>query len=194
MPVIQLQYPQSALDTERKAQLAGRLTEVLLTMEGGARTAGGVGFASVLFTEVPQGDWWTGGRPDDTFVHAPGKFLAHVSIPEGYMSQAHKTEVHVAVHAAIVDCAGGSREPQHGASVLVIIDEVVEGNWGVGGKTISLATIAEAVGLPKQGERFQWVRAYFAAKARQFKTAGYPAGTGGLFPTEGQATTDRRFS
>ena len=62
----------------------------------------------------------------------------------------------------------------------VIIDEVTEGNWGAHGKTISLASIADTVGLPKNGERFQWVQAYFAAKARQFKAAGYPAGVGGL--------------
>ncbi|MGO9688658.1 MAG: 4-oxalocrotonate tautomerase, partial [Syntrophobacteraceae bacterium] len=65
-------------------------------------------------------------------------------------------------------------------SVQVIIDEVTEGNWGSHGKTISLVGIAGTVGLPKGGERFQWVQAYFDAKARQFAAAGYPADVGGL--------------
>ncbi|HQR53359.1 MAG TPA: tautomerase family protein [Burkholderiales bacterium] len=180
VPVLQIYHPQGSLAGERKAALAQRLTEVLLTMEGNARTAGGLGFASVLFTEVAASDWWVGGRTDATHVAPPGKFLVRVTIPEGYMNQAHKTEVHVAVTAAIVAVTGNPADPAHGGSVQVIIDEVTEGNWGAHGKTISLASIADTVGLAKGGERFQWVRAYFAAKARQFAAAGYPADTGGL--------------
>lgn len=180
MPVIQVHYPQGSLDRDTKARLSATLTEAMLTMEGGARTEGGVAFASVLFSEIPDGDWWTGGRTDDRHVHPPGRFLARVSIPEGYMSQLHKTEVHAAVHEAILACIDGPPNPQRGASVQVIIDEITEGNWGAGGRTISLSSIADTVGQPRGGERFQWVRAYFAAKARQFAAAGYPPDTGGL--------------
>jgi phenylpyruvate tautomerase PptA (4-oxalocrotonate tautomerase family) len=182
MPVLQIYYPQGALQGERKPALAQRLTDVLLAMEGGAKTQGGRAFATVLFTEVPTSDWWVGGHTDATFVAPPGKFLVRVSVPEGYMSQTHKTEVHVAVNAAIVAIAGKPVDSGHGANVLVIIDEVPEGNWGAGGQTISLAMIADTVGLPKTGERFRWVRAYFDAKARGRAAANYPADTGGLLP------------
>jgi hypothetical protein len=57
---------------------------------------------------------------------------------------------------------------------------VPEGNWGARGQTISLAMIADTVGLPKSGERFKWVRAYFDAKARARAAANYPPDTGGL--------------
>jgi phenylpyruvate tautomerase PptA (4-oxalocrotonate tautomerase family) len=177
---MQVYYPQGALPGNRKAALAQKLTDVLLLMEGNARTAGGLGFASVLFTEVGEADWWVGGRTDNTYVAPPGKFLVRVSIPEGYMNQAHKTEVHAAVNAAIVATIGNPSDPGQGGSVQVIIEEVTEGNWGAHGKTISLASIADTVGLPKSGERFQWVRAYFEAKARQFQAAGYPGDVGGL--------------
>jgi phenylpyruvate tautomerase PptA (4-oxalocrotonate tautomerase family) len=177
---MQIYYPQGSLTDERKAALAQQLTDVLLMMEGNAKTAGGLGFASVLFTELAQSDWWIGGRTDDTYVSPPGKFLVRVTIPEGYMNQAHKTEVHVAVTASIVAVAGDRNDPRQGGSVQVIIEEVTEGNWGAHGKTISLASIADTVGLPKDGERFQWVQAYFDAKARQFAAAGYPEDVGGL--------------
>ena len=182
MPVLQVYHPQGSLISDAKAALAGKLTDVLLAMEGGARTPGGVAFASVLFTEVPTGDWWVGGRTDLTHVAAPGKFLVRVSIPEGYMNQAHKSEVHAAVNGAILSVVGDPNDRQQGGSVLVIIDEVTEGHWGARGTTISLASIAESVGLPKSGERFKWVKAYFAAKARQFAAAGYPKDAGGLLP------------
>lgn len=182
MPVLQVYHPEGALDADRKAELARKLTNDLLAMEGGARTPGGLAFATVLFTEVKSGDWWVGGRTDATYVSPPGKFLVRVSIPEGYMSQAHKSEVHAMVNAAFVGTLGDPGNPEHGASILVTIEEVTEGNWGCKGKTISLASIADSVGLAKGSERFKWVKAYFAAKARQFAAAKYPAGTGGLLP------------
>jgi phenylpyruvate tautomerase PptA (4-oxalocrotonate tautomerase family) len=180
MPIMQVHYPEGSLDEARKAALAQRLTDVLIAMEGGADTAGGRAFAWVLFTPVGQGDWWIGGTADDTAVAPPGKFLVHVTVPEGYMNAVHKSEVHAAVNAAIVGVTGRSDAPNLGASILVIIDEVPEGNWGARGRTISLAAIADTVGLPKDGERFAWVQAYFAAKRRQFANAGYPADAGGL--------------
>jgi len=178
MPIMQVQYPEAALDGDRKAALAQRLTDVLIAMEGGADTTGGRAFAWVMFTPVKQDDWWIGGRTDDRFVASPGKFLVHVTVPEGYMNAAHKSDVHSAVNSAIVDIMGG--DANSGASALVVIDEVTEGNWGTGGRTISLASIADKVGLPQDGERFGWVRAYFDAKKRQFAAAGYPADVGGL--------------
>jgi hypothetical protein len=44
--------------------------------------------------------------------------------------------------------------------------DVAEGNWAVAGRTISLANIADSVGLLKTGSRFAWSKAYFAAKER----------------------------
>jgi phenylpyruvate tautomerase PptA (4-oxalocrotonate tautomerase family) len=184
MPILQVYYPQEALSADRKAALAGQLTEVLLNMEGGARTQGGLAFATVFFTAIPSGDWWVGGRTDAGYVSKPGKFLVRVSVPEGYMSQTHKSEVHAMVNAAFLRVlsepdAGDTRQ---GSSILVTIEEVTEGNWGCGGRTLSLASISDAVGLAKSGARFRWVQAYFAAKARQFAAAAYPADTGGLLP------------
>jgi phenylpyruvate tautomerase PptA (4-oxalocrotonate tautomerase family) len=187
MPVLQVYYPQGSLQGGRKAALAQRLTDVLLMMEGGAKTPGGMAFAAVLFTEVPATDWWVGGRTDATYVAPPGKFLIRVDIPEGYMNRSHKSDVHAAVNKAIVDLTGDPSDPKQGASVLVIVNDVTEGNWGARGRTISLAAIADSVGLAKTGERFKWVRNYFAAKARQFGAPGYPPDTGGLLPSESEA-------
>jgi phenylpyruvate tautomerase PptA (4-oxalocrotonate tautomerase family) len=183
MPVMHIHYPSGALDASQKSTLAGRLTDALLDMEGGARTDGGRAFATVLFTPVASGDWWVGGRDDESYVSPPGRFLVRVSIPEGYMDQRHKSSVHRAVNAAICDAYGGTGDPKLGANILVTIEEVTEGNWGAAGRTISLASIAETVGLSKTSDRFRWVLEYFAAKTRAFRAAGYPAGTGGLLPT-----------
>lgn len=180
MPIIRLYYPKGTLSREQKGTLAQRLTEVLITMEGGAGTRGGRAFASVLMTEMDPENWWVGGRQDGMFVARAGKFLVDVSIPEGYMNGEQKTAVHAAVNSAIVDVTGHSNDPDAGANILVVIHEVPEGNWGADGKTISLSDIAPTVGLSKSSERFQWVKKYFAAKARMLSAAGYPPDMGGV--------------
>ena len=180
MPIMQVYHIDSALDASRKAQLARRLTDVLIAMEGGADTQGGRAFAWVLFTPVKAEDWWIGGRQDDELVDPPGRFLVHVTIPEGYMNAQHKSAVHAAVNAAILASMGLEGERGGGQGILVVIDEVPEGNWGAAGRTISLTSIAAAVGLPVDGERFAWIRSYFAAKRRHLAAAGYPADLGGV--------------
>ena len=190
MPIIHLHHPADVLDAARKEALAQRLTDVLLHMEGDAATSGGRGFATVIFQPVATADWWVGGTTDDTHVTPPGRYLAHVTIPEGYMNQAHKTEVHADVTRAVTDVvAPGSSSPT--TSIQVIIDEVPEGNWGAGGHTISLDHIADVVGLPKDGPRWNWVEHYFAAKSRERTAAGYPNDMGGLLEQQASAAAAR---
>jgi len=180
MPIMNVRYRAGSLDRTAKETMAQRLTEVLIGMEGGANTRAGRAFAWVILTEIPASDLWIGGHADNTFVSSTGAFLVNVIVPEGYMNAAHKSEVHAAVTSVITQVMSGSSQAGVAASVLVVIDEVTEGNWGAGGRTVSLDSIADSVGLPKSGERFRWVRAYFEAKARQFASAGYPVDVGGL--------------
>jgi phenylpyruvate tautomerase PptA (4-oxalocrotonate tautomerase family) len=179
MPIMDVRYAAGILDKEAKAVLAQKLTDVLIQMEGGANTPGGRGFAWVFFTAFAEDDWWIGGSAGDEYVSPPGKFLVHIAIPEGYMNVAHKNEVHAWVAAAIAEVAGSGA----GGSILTVIDEVTEGNWGNAGHPISLESIAESVGQSKQGERLRWSRSYFEAKARAMAAAGFPKDAGGLFPS-----------
>jgi len=181
MPILQVHYLEGALRPNQKTELARRLNELLLEMEGGARTEGGRAFAWVMFHEVRTDDWYIGGEADNTLVAPPGRFLVHVTIPEGYMDAHHKSSVHAAVNSSIVAVMGHADDADAGGSILVVIDEVTEGNWGARGKTISLQSIADAVGLPREGERFAWVQRYFDAKARLYEFAHFPPDTGGLF-------------
>lgn len=180
MPIMNVCYSAGDLSETSKADLARKLTDVMIRMEGGANTSGGRAFAWVLFNELSQGDWWAGGEAGNGYVSPPGRFLIHVNIPEGYMNAEHKSEVHAWVTEAVLAATGVSGHDA-GRSVQVIIDEVPEGNWAAAGHTISLAGIADSVGLSKTGSRFAWSKTYFAAKARARAAAGYPADTGGLW-------------
>jgi phenylpyruvate tautomerase PptA (4-oxalocrotonate tautomerase family) len=180
MPIMNVRYGAGDLNDASKASLAKSLTEVMIRMEGGANTRGGRAFAWVLFEELARGNWWAGGEIEDGYISPPGRFLVNVSIPEGYMSAGHKREVQTWVTDAILTATGASGEDA-GHSIQVVIDEIAEGNWAAAGRTISLADIADSVGLSKSGPRFAWSKAYFAAKGRARAAASYPADTGGLW-------------
>jgi phenylpyruvate tautomerase PptA (4-oxalocrotonate tautomerase family) len=180
MPIMNVCYSAGDLDETSKANVATKLTDVMIRMEGGANTRGGRAFAWVLFNELAHGDWWAGGETGNSYVSPPGRFLVHVSIPEGYMNAGHKSEVHAWVTEAILDATGADGQ-NAGQSIQVIVDEVLEGNWAAAGRTISLAGIAGSVGLSKTGSRFAWSKSYFTAKARARAASGYPADTGGLW-------------
>jgi phenylpyruvate tautomerase PptA (4-oxalocrotonate tautomerase family) len=177
MPIMQVQHADGCLNSAQKADLATRLTDILIQMEGGANTHGGRAFAHVQFIAFKPDDWYVGGETGDGYVSLPGRFIIHVTIPEGYMNAQHKNEVHAWVNDAIVATTGAPKgEPN---SILVVIDEVPEGNWGNSGKPISLSSIAKTVGLSHQ-DRVVWTKDYFAAKARAYAAADYPKDTGGL--------------
>jgi phenylpyruvate tautomerase PptA (4-oxalocrotonate tautomerase family) len=181
MPIMDVCYSADDLNEASKASLAKKLTDIMIRMEGGANTRGGRVFAWVLFHALPQGDWWAGGEIGNGYVGPPGRFLVHVNIPEGYMNAEHKREVHAWVTEAILSVKEKASGDEVGHSIQVIIDEVPEGNWAAAGQTISLASIADSVGLSKTGNRFAWSKTYFAAKARARAAAGYPADAGGLW-------------
>jgi phenylpyruvate tautomerase PptA (4-oxalocrotonate tautomerase family) len=181
MPIMNVNFSAGELDATAKADLARRLTDVMIRMEGGADTEGGRAFAWVIFTEVPQDNWWAGGEIGNRYVAPPGRFLVRVSIPEGYMNAEHKSEVHRWTTDAVLAATDAS-SLEVGCNIQVIIDEAPEGNWGAGGRTITLASIAESVGLSKTSDRFAWSKAYFDAKGRARRAAGYPVDAGGLWP------------
>jgi phenylpyruvate tautomerase PptA (4-oxalocrotonate tautomerase family) len=180
MPIMNVSYGAGDLNDASKAKLAQQLTDVMIRMEGGANTQGGRAFAWVLFNELAQGDWWAGGESGNSYISPPGRFLVHVSIPEGYMNAQQKSDVHAWVTEAILTATQASGDDA-GKSIQVVIDEVSEGNWAAAGNTISLANIADSVGLSKTGPRFAWSKSYFAAKARARSAAHYPADAGGLW-------------
>lgn len=178
MPIMDVRYAAGSLDKASKADLAGRLTDVLVKMEGGANTPGGRDFAWVWFTAFTPDDVWVAGLPGGP--DAAALFLVHIAIPEGYMNRAHKNEVHAWVASAIAAATGAAEADLR---ILTVIDEVTEGNWGSRGVPISLEFIAQTVGQPKDGPRLQWSNAFFAAKSRAMAEAAFPTDAGGLPPS-----------
>jgi phenylpyruvate tautomerase PptA (4-oxalocrotonate tautomerase family) len=179
MPIMDVRYAAGSLNAASKSKLANQLTNVLIQMEGGANTPGGRAFAWVCFTEITEDNLWIAGQSNVGAKIGP-TFWVNVSVPEGYMNRAHNNEVHAWIASAIAEATGITASDLR---ILTVIDEVTEDNWGSRGIPISLESIAVAVGQPQDGERLQWSRAYFGAKARAVAAAGFPPDAGGLPPS-----------
>ena len=181
MPIMDVPYAAGSSRQGRPRRLSQRsLTDVLIRMEGGANTPGGRGFAWVFFTAFAGGRLVDRRRGAATMSRRPENSSSISAIPEGYMNyRPQERGPRLGRKAAITEVAGVS-EP--GRSVLTVIDEVTEGNWGNAGRPISLESIAATVGQSKQGARLAWSRSYFEAKARAMAAAAYPKDAGGLFP------------
>lgn len=179
MPWAHVTYVSGSLTHEQKTELAEKMTAVLLDIEGGADTPGGRSIAWVLLHELDNDKWAIGGRFDQTYASAAGKFLVDVEVPEGSMTQERKSQVHAGVNGAILELTGTAGVPQAGRSVWVRVSEIPEGHWGTSGKTASVTGIATIAGVDLEGEIFDFTKRHFAAKERAFETLGIPQDAAG---------------
>ena len=179
MPMITVEYVQGHLTAEQKERLAEEMTHVILQIEGGADTPEGRSIASVRFRAIAADDWYIGGRTDDTFVSASGKFLVELNVPEGSMDQSRKSECHGAITAAVLKVKGIANGEGAARSVWVQIFEWPEGHLATSGRTSALFGIARLAGIPMDHPLLAFPRSYFEAKHRMLDAHAFPASTAG---------------
>jgi phenylpyruvate tautomerase PptA (4-oxalocrotonate tautomerase family) len=177
MPMIEVHHRPGDLTQAQKADLAERLTHVLLEIEGGEDTPAGRLIAWVKFHPVEANDWAIGGSFGDEMIANPGRFLFTVTVPEGSLSQERKSQVHEMVDAELHAALGipmpamADRKP----SVWVMIKEMNEGNWGGMGRTFKLKDISTFVGGdPNEGPIRERSTRYLAARTAMRTHFGYP--------------------
>jgi phenylpyruvate tautomerase PptA (4-oxalocrotonate tautomerase family) len=138
MPMIELTYPQGALDAEAKETLVDELATKLLSREGAPDTDFFRSITWVYVNEVPAGSLAVGGRDTD----AEPRFRVQVTVPEGALSERRKAGLVADVHEVVSAAAGlGEAESLH---VWTLIRDVPEGNWGAAGQLVRFQQLAEA--------------------------------------------------
>jgi phenylpyruvate tautomerase PptA (4-oxalocrotonate tautomerase family) len=177
VPMVEVHYRPEDLTQAQKADLAERLTHVLLEIEGGEDTPNGRLIAWVKFHPVNGDDWAIGGSFGDEMIANPGRFLFYVTVPEGSLSQDRKSQVHEAVDEALHATLGIPLSPpeERRPSVWVMIKEMNEGNWGGMGRTFKLKDISGLVGGDPDGTPIrQRSTKYLQARAAQRAHFGFP--------------------
>ena len=176
MPFIRVTHQAGAITAEQKAELAEDLTHHLLMMEAGADTPEGRSVAYVFFEEVnASSDWFVGGKPDlDPPVN--GRFLFDVVIPEGAANQDSKATFHAAINDCVARIFGVDGSFPNRVGDWVMVREIANGSWGVGGQTVGIRDIAGLVKfVPEKTPYFEGV---LAAQGRLREANGFPDGVG----------------
>ena len=176
MPLVRVTLVEGSLDEEQRAQLADELTSVLLMIEGGVDNPEGRAIAYVLFDEVQAKGWYVGGKLDDTYVYPGGRFIFHVTVPQGSCDQDRKNAVHKAVNDSLFKVIGESSEHRAGSSAWVIINEVPEGHWGAMGRMVGIRRISQIAQMSP--DRADYFEPLLAAQKRVHEAHGYPPGAG----------------
>lgn len=167
MPLLRMSHEHGALSAAQKTQLAEELTHAILIGEGGADTPGGRSVAYVIFDEAGPQSWYVGGKP----VPAANRFIFDVVYPDGASNQAVKTALHAAINQAVSKVLG-TQIPND----WVLVHEIKEGSWGLGGQTIGIRDVATVIeALP---ERPAYFEPLLAAQKRAHEAHDFPTGAG----------------
>jgi len=167
MPLMRITYEHGTLTDAQKTRFAEEVTHALLIGEGGADTPAGRSVAYVIFDEVGPRTWYVGGA----LVPPANRFLFDVVYPDGASNQSAKTALHAAINRAMATVLGVTD-----ANEWVIVHEIKEGAWGVGGRTIGVRDVARLIGaLP---ERAAYFEPLLAAHKRAHEAHDYPDGAG----------------
>lgn len=174
MPFVRVTYQAGAITAKQKAELAEDITHALLIMEAGADTPEGRSVACVFFEEVnPASDWFVGGKLDKNGP-ASGRFLFDVTIPEAAADQSAKAAFHVAVNDSVARILGVDGTFPNRIGDWVMIREIANGSWGVGGLTVGIRNIAEL--LKYIPEKTEYLEGLLAAQKRLREAHSFPAG------------------
>jgi phenylpyruvate tautomerase PptA (4-oxalocrotonate tautomerase family) len=176
MPLVRVTMVEGSLNEDQRAQLADEMTGVLLLIEGGVDNPQGRSIAYVIFEEIAAKDWYVGGKVDDTYVYAGGRFIFNVTVPQGSCNQDRKNAVHKAVNDALFKVLGVAPEGRAGSSAWVLINEVPEGHWGAMGRMVGIRRISQLAQMSP--DRAEYFEPLLAALKRMHEANGYPAGAG----------------
>jgi phenylpyruvate tautomerase PptA (4-oxalocrotonate tautomerase family) len=146
MPLIRVTSSGEPLSIEQRRELGRELTDVLLEIEGGARTDRARSLAYVMFEHLADESWTVGGDMGDTYYPALTRLMARVDVPAGSLDSRGKQRAIEATFTALAAAVPGSVSDE-GWAPWVIITEVPEGNWGGSGKPRGLGDIAEHAGI-----------------------------------------------
>jgi 4-oxalocrotonate tautomerase family enzyme len=131
MPLIDLTYPAGTFSADARAELVDELGVVLRRAERAPETQFFRDITWVNVHELPEGRIFAAGRP----VSEP-TFRVQVTIPQGALSDRRKAEFVSEATRAISEVARLGEAD--GLRVWVLIDEVPAGNWGAGGRVVTI--------------------------------------------------------
>ena len=149
MTIMRVSLVGTSLSEPQKEAMANQLIEAFATVEvGHAAPAVRNGFL-VLFEPLGRTDLWMGQRPMADATESGRAAVVSVQVMAGPWNAEMKSELFAKIEDVVRDAAEMPREGA-GADVWMTIVEVPEGAWGVGGKSVSIQTLAPVFAEDRQ--------------------------------------------
>ncbi|MBT2226639.1 hypothetical protein [Nonomuraea sp. NEAU-A123] len=142
MPMIDLTMPSGTLTDHAKAELMATLTRTLLKWEGAK--PGNKAAESIAWTFLHEPTLVTvAGRP----TQQP-RYRVVVGVPQATLDDDAKAGLIAEVTEQVLRAELNGRDPapEDGFRVWVIINEIIDGNWGGSGRVFRLADILAFAG------------------------------------------------
>lgn len=141
MTIMRVSLVGTSLTKPQKEAMAKRLIEAFATVEVG-HTAPAVknGFL-VLFEELGRTDLWMGERPMADGTGSGKAAVVSTQVMAGPWNAEMKSELFAKIEQVVREIAEMPKEGS-GSDFWMTIVEVPEGAWGVGGRPVSIETLA----------------------------------------------------
>jgi len=143
MPMLELTYPEGALEPDVRASLVDDLGRTLVRWEGAPDTEFFRQATWVYLDERPAWAINRAGVPAE-----PPVFRLAVTVPSGALSERRKAGLVEEVTKLILDAEGSDGDTQR---VWVQIHEIPDGNWGALGQIIRFEQLREASKAEREG-------------------------------------------
>ena len=160
MPIIRITCPEHALTAKQKEQLATLLIDAVTLQEVTPLTEAARRATTVLFTEIPQQNYFMGNDPF---------WLVEAIAAAGFFNQTRRDAVQAAIAEAFISVLGhdGSSievngiqvSPSYLLRIYPLIIEIPEGSWGLAGNSFSAIEIGRLIGSDKDPERWSELKA-----------------------------------
>ena len=137
MPMIDVTYPEGALDADERGRLVEGLTTTLLRAERAPDTQFFRDITFVYVHELPASHVFAGATP----VEAP-TFRIEVTTPEGALSDRRREELVAGASELVQEITGIGDDAA--MRVWILCKEIDEGSWGAGGSVIRFEQLREA--------------------------------------------------
>lgn len=154
MPMVDLTLPRGRFDRPEQEALAAELTRLVIHWESGTDRPG---YDKAAWTFVQELDLIeVGGRPRV----AGGKqiYRVVVTVPKGSLDDRRRQGLMDDISHAVIAAEGSEATLENLMRVWCIVDEVPDGNWGVGPAPLHLRDLAARFGVGPGNERWSELR------------------------------------
>ncbi len=149
MTIMRVSLVGTALSEQQKETMANRLIEAFALVEvGHAAPAVRNGFL-VLFEQLGRTDLWMGERPMADTTESGRAAVVSAHVMAGPWNAEMKSELFEKIEEVVRDVGEIPREGA-GSNFWMTFVEVPEGSWGVGGRSVSIETLAPVFAEDRQ--------------------------------------------